>query len=157
MIGPLEFNGVVQRAQDISIIKQNEDIKPQYEHMNVQNQQQQKSIIKHENVNKKDNADAKENKFDAKEEGNGTYYRRQYNKKKKEDEDGTVVRKQSGSFDITVWATLYKKCVKKYLINHIIWEMKWTEIKSCKTKSNEISECQEAEEVLKWQEWKFFS
>lgn len=53
MIGPLEFNGVVQRAQDISIIKQNEDIKPQYEHMNVQNQQQQKSIIKHENVNKK--------------------------------------------------------------------------------------------------------
>lgn len=102
MIGPLEFNGVVQRAQDISILKQNEDIKPQYEHMNVQNQQQQKSIIKHENVNKKDNADAKENKFDAKEEGNGTYYRRQYNKKKKEDEDGTVVRKQSGSFDITV-------------------------------------------------------
>ena len=50
MIGPLEFNGVVQRAQDISIIKQNEDIKPQYEHMNVQNQQQQKSIIKQENV-----------------------------------------------------------------------------------------------------------
>ena len=53
-------------------------------------------------MNKYDNADAKENNFDAKEEGNGTYYRRQYNKKKKEDEDGTVVRKQSGSFDITV-------------------------------------------------------
>lgn len=102
MVGPIEFNGVVQRAQDMSIIKQNEDVKPQFEHMNVQQNQQQKAVIKHENVNKKDDADAKNNKFDAKEEGNGKYYSRQYNKKKSENEDGTVIRKHSGSFDVMV-------------------------------------------------------
>lgn len=102
MISPIEYNGVVQRAQDISAIKQNEDIRPQIDHMNVQNQHQQKEIMKHENVNKKDNADGKENKYDAKEKGNGMYYSEQNKKNNRKKEDGKVVKKQSGSFDVMV-------------------------------------------------------
>lgn len=101
MIKPIEFNGVVQRAQDISTIKQNEDVRPQIEHLNVQSQEHQKEIIQHENVNPKDNADKNNNNFDAKEKGNGTYYNSQ-KKRKKEKEDGKVTKKQSGSFDVMV-------------------------------------------------------
>ena len=37
-IRPVEFSGVVQRSQDISSLKQNEDNKPMLQQQNVQTQ-----------------------------------------------------------------------------------------------------------------------
>ena len=103
MLSPIEFNGMIQRTQDISVMKQNEDIKPQFEQMAVQVRQQQKAEEKHTNVNAKDNADRENTKYDAKEKGNGLYYKSQEWKKSKENNeksDGTVRKISTSSFDI---------------------------------------------------------
>lgn len=100
MLNPIEFTGMVQRTQDISAIKQNENIKPQMEHITVQSQEMQKAVMKHEQVNKKENADREQNHFDAKEKGNGMYYDSQNKKKKKNKQEGSVKSLTSGSFDV---------------------------------------------------------
>lgn len=100
MLNPIEFTGMVQRTQDVSTIKQNENIKPQMEHINVQSQETQKAIMKHEQVIKKENADREQNNFDAKEKGNGMYYDSRNKKKKKNKEEGSVKKLNSGTFDV---------------------------------------------------------
>lgn len=101
MISPIVFQGTIQRTQDVSQLKQNEDTKPQTEHMTIANQQQQKEIKKHEQVTKQENADKHQDKYDAKEKGNGTYSGQQGKRDKKEQEDdGKVIVRQSASFDV---------------------------------------------------------
>ncbi len=102
MINPIEFSGMIQRTQDVSIIKQNEDVKPQFEHMSVKQRSEQEAIDKHEHVTKQDNADKKKNKYDAKEKGNNEYYGNGRKNKKKEEEEGTVIKRGSSSFDVQV-------------------------------------------------------
>lgn len=101
MITPIQLS-MVQRANDVSTMKQNENSKPLVEQMNTQVMDNKKNIIKHEQVNKKDNADKENTKYDAKEKGNGTYFANQQNKNKKKDEqnDGQVNRMSSSSFDV---------------------------------------------------------
>ncbi len=101
MISPVVLQGTIQRTQDVSQLKQNEDTRPQAEHISISNSQQEKEIRKHEQVTKQENADKQQNKYDAKEKGNGTYFgqNRKRNKKEQED-DGKVVVKQSASFDV---------------------------------------------------------
>lgn len=103
MINPVELTGMIQRTQDISAIKQNEDVKPQFEHVNIQDRTEQQAILNHEQVVEKDNADREKNNFDAKEKGNGVYY--DINKKKRKkynqhEEDGKVVKKSKNVFDV---------------------------------------------------------
>ncbi|MDE7431291.1 MAG: hypothetical protein K2N34_05180 [Lachnospiraceae bacterium] len=100
MVNPIEMTGMVQRTQDISVIKRNDDVRPQFEHVNVQERSQQEAINRHEQVVKKENADKQDKKFDAKEKGNGEYYGNQRRKRNKKDEDGSVMRKGQSSFDV---------------------------------------------------------
>lgn len=102
MLNPIEFSGVVQRTQDISAIKQNEDTRPQVEYVTVQKQETQKAILKHEQVNKKDNADKERNHFDAKEKGNGMYYESggKKQKQKQNRDEGSVTKLTTSTFDI---------------------------------------------------------
>lgn len=102
MINPIEFSGMIQRTQDVSVVKRNEDVKPQFEHVSVQERTQQEAALRHEQVVKKENADRQEKKFDAKEKGNGEYYGSQRKKKDRKDEDGRVVIKSQSSFDVQV-------------------------------------------------------
>lgn len=102
MVNPIEFSGMIQRTQDVSVIKRNEDVKPQFEHINVQERSQQEAINRHEQVIKKENADKQDKKFDAKEKGNGEYYGNQKKRKDKKDEDGSVKKKSRSSFDVQV-------------------------------------------------------
>lgn len=102
MINPIEFSGMIQRTQDVSVVKRNEDVKPQFEHVSVQERTQQEAVLRHEQVVKKENADKQEKKFDAKEKGNGEYYGNQRKKKDRKDEDGRVVIKSQSSFDVQV-------------------------------------------------------
>ena len=99
MITPIEF-GVVQRTNDISMMKQNEDIRPQIDQMNAQVMDNQKAVIKHEHVINKDNADRENTNYDAKEKGSNSYYGSQQRKKKKEENDGKVKKIGSCSFDV---------------------------------------------------------
>ena len=101
MISPIVLQGMIQRTQDISQIKQSEDTRPQTEHVAINTSQQEKVIKKHEQVTKQDNADKNQNNYDAKEKGNGTYFAQNgKNKNNKKEHDGKVIEKKSGSFDV---------------------------------------------------------
>lgn len=101
MVSPIEIQGILPRMQDVTTLKQNDDLHPQYEHVTTQMKRQENEIIHHESVVKKENADKKENRFDAKEKGNGTYYQNK-NQQRKENKEGKVIKKESGSFDIRI-------------------------------------------------------
>lgn len=103
MIRPVEFSGMIQRTQDASTIKQNENARPQFEQAFTEQRTQKENFIKHESVIKKDNADKNQKKFDAKEKGSNEYFA---NNKKRENNnsksDGMVIKKEQGSFDVSV-------------------------------------------------------
>ncbi len=107
-IRPVEVQGVMQRTQDISQIKQNQDMKPQVDQSHYQTQVQKHVENQSKQVNHSDNANKKEEKYDAKEKGNGAFYENpQHRRQKKEEEDedeGVVVLKQvhKGSFDMKI-------------------------------------------------------
>ncbi len=107
-IRPVEVQGVMQRTQDISQIKQNQDMKPQVDQSHYQTQVQKHVESQSKQVNHSDNANKKEEKYDAKEKGNGAFYgnpQQQRRKKEEEEEDeGIVVLKQlnRGSFDAKI-------------------------------------------------------
>ena len=106
MITPALLQANVQRSQDITQIKQNEDIKPQVEHAVISSKQQEKEVKQQEQVRKQDNTEQQQKKYDAKEKGNGTYYGQNNQKRKKSErdikEDGTVTVKKKYSFDMKV-------------------------------------------------------
>ena len=57
MIRPVEFQGVVQRNQDMASVNQNENDKPFINHENVVAQIEKQTETKIRDVNEKDNAD----------------------------------------------------------------------------------------------------
>ena len=65
-IRPVEFHGVVQRSQDVSALKQNEDNRPMLQQQNVQTQFA-KETMRH------NDSDNPEQKFDAREKGSNEY------------------------------------------------------------------------------------
>lgn len=100
-ISPIEFSGIVQRANDISTMKQNEDSKPMLDQNHIS-----QTIHKHtehltQEVAKKDNADGRKEKFDAKEKGKNQYSR-QGQKNRKKQEDKVVVKNANTGFDIKI-------------------------------------------------------
>lgn len=103
MIQSVELHAVIQRSQDVTQIKANEDAKPQDDHNAIVMHQHKNETVRHEQVNKKDNADKEQKKYDAKEGGNGTYYNQnQGRKKKKDDEDGVIIKKGNTGFDVKI-------------------------------------------------------
>ncbi len=77
------------------------------EQQHIQIREEQKEQSKAQEVNKKDNADKEQKKYDAKEKGSNEYIHHQKKKKKEKKEnlpDGSVKIKQtmSGGFDIKI-------------------------------------------------------
>lgn len=106
-IRPVEVQGVVQRSNDIGQIKQNQDQKPLVEQNNIQTQLHHEVERNARQVTKYENADKKENRYDAKEKGNGTYSgnkKKQKTKQQDEEESDTVLLKSihRGSFDVKI-------------------------------------------------------
>lgn len=105
-IRPVEVQGVVQRSQDIGQIKQNQDQKPLVDQSNIQVQIHRETERNLRQVSKFVNADKKENRYDAKEKGNGTYFGQKGQKRQKrdaeEEDEGSVMLKSvhRGSFDM---------------------------------------------------------
>ena len=74
MIRPVEFQGVVQRNQDMASVNQNENDKPFINHENVVAQIEKQTETKIRDVNEKDNADNQGQKKDAKDKGSNEYF-----------------------------------------------------------------------------------
>ena len=103
-IRPVEFSGVVQRSQDMSTVKQNEDNKPMLQQQNVQTQFAKETIHHMQQVNHANDSDNPEQKFDAKEKGSNEYEDRRKKKKKQEEKNSGKVMPKAirGGFDMKV-------------------------------------------------------
>ncbi|MFV0464747.1 MAG: hypothetical protein ACK5ML_01630 [Lachnospiraceae bacterium] len=103
---PVELNGVIQRSQDVGLIKHKEDSKPFLDQLNIQahekkEQEKQLSRIKGTEETRKEGF-----RYDAKEKGSGSneeYHSKEKRRKKKADQDDTVIVKtEGGHFDIKI-------------------------------------------------------
>lgn len=102
-VRPIDLNGMLQRTQEVSAIKQNEDKKPVQDQYNIQH-------VIHKNIGRtsrqvveKDNAQNDKYKYDAKEKGNGHYSGNSNNKQEKQKkEQQRVIVKNSRHVDIKI-------------------------------------------------------
>lgn len=101
---PVEFCSVIQRTQDISTMKQNEDQKPFVEQQNISTNIQKEAVTKHEQVTHKEKDQMGDEKYDAKEKGRGQYYNNKNGKKNSDSkqDDGSIELKSHTSFDIRI-------------------------------------------------------
>lgn len=101
-ISRVEIQGQVTRAQDFTTIKHNEDNKGMVDQSNFQRQFDQTVENKVRQVHQGDRTENQSKKFDAKEKGNGNYSGDGGRRRKKPEEDGKVVLKSRGGFDIKI-------------------------------------------------------
>ncbi len=104
-IGFVEMQGQITRAQDFTTVKHNEDTKGMVEQANV-GQQITRQVEKQVNrVNKSDQPEYHERKFDAKDKGSNEYHGdggQARKKKKGENPDGKVLMKKAEKIDFSV-------------------------------------------------------
>ena len=105
-IRPVVTNGMIQRTQDVGIIKQQEDDKPvvQQHHLSIRQENQED-----QQANEKENEGYR---YDAKEKGNNKYEPLKKKKKKKQDAaeagqepdhaDRVLYKGRTRSFDIKI-------------------------------------------------------
>lgn len=104
IIRPIDMSGVVQRSQEVSQIKHQENNKAFVDNQNF-GQQFSKEIQHHMgSVTDSQKSEKKKEQYDAKNKGNGREYEGNQQKKhnkKKETTDKTLLKSQ-GSFDIRI-------------------------------------------------------
>lgn len=104
-IGLVELHGQVTRAQDFTAVKHNEDSKGMVEQANV-GQQMTKQVEKQvSRVNKGQQPEYHERKFDARDKGSNEYQGDGGRKRKKpgeKDPDGKVLMKKADHIDFSV-------------------------------------------------------
>ena len=103
-VGPVTINGVIQRTQDVGMLKQQQESKPFVDQQNIQAHIKTQEHQQLKQVNHADNADEHEKKYDAKEKGSNEYNGQQGKKKKSDKKDGgrVILKQESGRFDIKV-------------------------------------------------------
>lgn len=104
-VSPVSFNGMIQRANDVSTIKQNEDARPGLIQHNIQAQQEKQEHALTHKVARPNQKENERRRYDAKEKGNGAYQKQEQKKKnsdKKTSEDKVVIKGQSSGFDIKI-------------------------------------------------------
>lgn len=102
-IRPIEVSGMIQRTQDVSTLKQNEDNKPVMDQRNIQTQFSKETIRHMQQVTHADDTENQQKRYDAKEKGSNEYVNQQKKKKKEKKTDGKVIEKSKFSgFDIKI-------------------------------------------------------
>lgn len=101
-IGAIEL-ATIARSQDYSNMKQNENNKVMTDQSNIVGQVRKEVEQNARQVRESDKTDWHNQKFDAKEKGNGQYSGDGGQKRRKDSEqDGKVVLKGHGSFDMKI-------------------------------------------------------
>ena len=103
-IRPVDFNGMIQRTQDVSTLKQNEDNRPVVEQQMIFSEEMRKTEEKLHQVTHPQEKENAGYRYDAKEKGNGHYEREEQKKKdrKKQKADNVFLKGQTSGFDIKV-------------------------------------------------------
>lgn len=99
-ISPVELNGMVGRTQDYSIVKQNEDIKPHVDQGNFQTQVENRVEQSSSTVIQGQRTDT-----DGEGSGSGGYGGdggRHRKKKNSVPDEGLVIKKRPGGFDVSI-------------------------------------------------------
>ena len=103
-IRPLVIGGMLQRTDDISALKQQQDNKPMVEQHNLQSQvAKREDKLSHQVMTSEDSAKS-DTHADAREEGKNQYFfRKKAQKKSQEQPQDRVVKKtMGGGFDIKI-------------------------------------------------------
>ena len=98
---PFEVNSSIGRTQDISLIKQNQDVRPLVEQHAIAQNHEKQIDRNMESVIKKEDAEF-ESPFNKDGKGGAEYEERERKRKKKEEEDGKVTVKSRATFDIRI-------------------------------------------------------
>ncbi|MGN0131786.1 MAG: hypothetical protein ACI4AA_05045 [Lachnospiraceae bacterium] len=103
-IGMIELQGGIQRTQDYTALKHQENMKPTVDQAQFQIQTDKKLDQKLNQVVRGENADKSENQADAKEKGKGQYAGDGGAKRKEQKipQEGKVVLKGVSHFDMSV-------------------------------------------------------
>lgn len=103
-IRPVDFNGMLQRTDDVGVLKHQQEHKPLVDQQNIQVQLSKQEENASQQVITANQSEKLNNHTDAREEGKGQYQTLYRGKKKKTSkEDGKVVKKgNSHSFDIKI-------------------------------------------------------
>lgn len=103
-IRPVDIGGMMQRSEDIGILKHQQDSRPAVEQQNAQSQMTKRTEELRHQVMNPENSNKPDTHADAREKGKNEYFFRKGNgNKKKEEADGRVVKKYSdGGFDVKV-------------------------------------------------------
>lgn len=101
-ISPIVLNGTIQQTQDVLQNQTKETHKAMLDQGNIFAQEVKREHQKAKQVVNSENSQFKEERFDAKEKGHGSYQGDGGGKRKSRHEDGRVVVKPEGGFDIKV-------------------------------------------------------
>lgn len=104
-ISPLLVSGMIQRTDDVGILKHQQDAKPAVEQQNAQVQVTKKVEEQHRQVITKDDTNKTDTHTDAREEGKNKYFsQNKQNKKTHADttEDRVIKKSMGSGFDMKV-------------------------------------------------------
>lgn len=101
-ISPILQNAVIQQTHDVLQNQTKQVEKGMVDQGNIYNQEVKQEQQKAHQVVRSDEAIFKEERFDAKEKGNGSYQGDGGRNRKRQSEDGRVITKPEGGFDIKI-------------------------------------------------------
>lgn len=101
-ISPIVLNGTIQQTHDVLQNQTRETQKGMVDQGNIYVQEQKKEQQKARQVVHSDDTRFREERFDAKEKGKGSYQGDGGKHRKQQQEDGKVITKPEGGFDIKV-------------------------------------------------------
>lgn len=102
-IKPVDFGGMLQRSQDVSSVKQQQDQRPVVEQQQIGHREEEKISQRMRQVNQADKKNEMQSKYDARDEGKNKYFfNGKQGKKKKEEADKVVRKEPSSGFDIKI-------------------------------------------------------
>lgn len=101
IVKPIDL-AMVQRMNDVSQVKQNENMRPGVEQQNISSRVQKEVYTKSEQVTKKENPDQDTRGFNAKEKSDNEYYGEEQGDRKKRSKDGRVFLKGQKNVDFDV-------------------------------------------------------
>lgn len=101
-ISPILQNAVIQQTNDVLQNQTRQVEKGMVDQGNIYTQEVKQEYQKARQVVRSDQAILKEERFDAKEKGNGSYQGDGGRNRKRKSKDGRVITKPEGGFDIKV-------------------------------------------------------